>query len=97
MHESLAICKQHMPKNPFRYHVESLLGTALVGQKKFEEAEPFARDGYLVPKSNNAPLPPETVRIVAALDRLIALYEAWGKADETAKWRKERDSLQAKK
>jgi hypothetical protein len=33
--------------------------------------------------------------LVIAIDRLIRLYDRWGKSGESAKWRKERDALPA--
>jgi hypothetical protein len=33
--------------------------------------------------------PPYRERLTEALGRLVQLYDAWGKKDEAAKWRKE--------
>jgi hypothetical protein len=34
-------------------------------------------------------IPPQAkVRLTEALERLVRLYDAWGKADEAAKWKK---------
>ncbi len=38
---------------------------------------------------------PAKVRLREALERLVQLYEAMGKKDEAAKWRKELDAIQA--
>jgi hypothetical protein len=41
---------------------------------------------------------PEPVRkanLAAALDALVHLYDGWGRPDQAAPWRKERESLQS--
>ncbi len=40
-------------------------------------------------KQREAKIPPQgKVRLTEAVDRLVRLYDAWGKPDEAAKWRK---------
>jgi hypothetical protein len=42
------------------------------------------------PSQNMPPNPQEATRLSEALDRLIDLYQAMGKADEAKKWQAER-------
>jgi outer membrane protein assembly factor BamD (BamD/ComL family) len=43
-----------------------------------------------------AKIPPQSkVRLTEALQRLVQLYDAWGKPDEAARWRKELDAAKA--
>jgi hypothetical protein len=72
-----------------------MLGAALLGQKKFAEAEPLLRAGYQGVKTRAEKIPPEVkvLRLGEGLDRLIALAEATGNADEAKAWRDERAKL----
>jgi hypothetical protein len=72
------------------------LGEALLGQQKYAQAEPLLTAGYEGMKKREATVPPESKsRLPLALDRLVRLYEAWGKPDEAAKWRHEMDAASA--
>jgi hypothetical protein len=67
----------------------------LLGQKKYADAEPLLLAGYQGMKQREKTIPPQgSTRIPEALERLVQLYEATGKQDEAAKWRKE---LEARK
>jgi serine/threonine protein kinase/tetratricopeptide (TPR) repeat protein len=86
--ESLAILEQAEP-NGWRTQITKLkLGTALVSQKKYAEAEPLLREGYEGMERREAMIPPPVkVRLTEALDRLVRLYEANGQKDQADKWR----------
>jgi tetratricopeptide (TPR) repeat protein len=67
-------------------------GKALLDAKAYAGAEPLLLSGYqglTQSPAQNVPPQVEGVRIEDALDRLVRLYDAWGKPDEAAKWRKE--------
>ena len=71
-------------------YTRSLLGAALLGQKKYDAAEPLLAAGYrgLAPHA-------ETVeamkpKLAGAAERLEILYLARGKPTEAAKWHSER-------
>ncbi len=91
LRESLAIAAQAEPDAWTTFNTRSLLGAALLGQKKLDEAKPLLRDGYdglkarakLIPQSSAA-------RLLEAVDRLIELYTATNQPDEVEKWRAER-------
>ena len=72
-------------------YTRSLLGGVLLGQQKYAAAEPLLQNGYEGLRQTQAGIVPRvrarTLR--GALERLVQLYDAWGKPDEAAKWRKE--------
>jgi tetratricopeptide (TPR) repeat protein len=75
-------------------YTKSLLGRALLGQRKYAEAEPLLLAGYEGLKKDKAKIPPEAkVWLSDAVEPLVRLYEATGKNDEAARWRKEREAL----
>jgi tetratricopeptide (TPR) repeat protein len=81
---------QNRPSNEWvTFHMRSLLGSVLLDQKRFAEAEPFLLQGYQGLKEREAELSKDSrSRIVQALERLVELYDAWGKEAEAARWRK---------
>ena len=62
----------------------SALGDALAGEGKFGEAEPLLLNGYANLKDN--PQAPDLPKR-QALQRIVKLYEAWGKLDKAAEHR----------
>jgi eukaryotic-like serine/threonine-protein kinase len=72
-----------------------MLGGSLLGQKQYAAAEPLLLAGYEGMKQRAADIPKlGQARLSEALDRLVELYDAWGKKDEAAKWRAVRDGQQ---
>jgi len=68
-----------------------MLGGALLGQKKYADAEPLLLKGYEGMKQREKTISPQgATRLPEALDRLIELYTATNKPDEVKKWRAER-------
>ena len=68
----------------------SELGGALLGQGRYSEAEPLVVRGYEGIKVGEATIPPP-VRfrmLLEAAERVVALYEAWGKPEQAAAWKK---------
>jgi tetratricopeptide (TPR) repeat protein len=77
------------------FNTRSLLGGALLAQQKYADAEPLLLAGYEGLKQREKMIqPPDLVCIPEAIERLVQLYEATGRKDEAAKWRKE---LEARK
>jgi len=96
LRECLTIREKKLPDDWLLFDTKSMLGGALVGQKKFQEAEPLVVEGYSGMKARAAQIPPAAQpRLADAIRRLVDLYTAWGKPDKTAKWRKESESLQS--
>jgi eukaryotic-like serine/threonine-protein kinase len=68
-----------------------MLGGALLGQKKYAEAEPLLMKGYDGMKARAKTIPPASRdRLSEAVDWLIELYTATDQPDEVKKWREER-------
>ena len=73
-----------------------MLGGSLLGQKKYAEAEPLLLAGHAGMKQRVKTIPEQgRVYLREAVERLVQLYEATGKTDEAAKWRKELEAINA--
>jgi hypothetical protein len=67
----------------------SMLGAALAGQKKYAEAEPFLVQGYEGMKQREGKIPPPLKhRLTEAIERLVQLYDEWGRKDTADEWRR---------
>ncbi|MFO0841787.1 MAG: serine/threonine-protein kinase [Gemmataceae bacterium] len=63
------------------------LGASLLGQNKFDAAEPLLRGGHDGLSRRKATLPAFEVDCLRlARERLAQLYQAWGKPDEARRW-----------
>ncbi len=94
--EVLTIRDAKAPDDWTTFNTKSMLGGALLGQKKFTEAEPLLLDGYRGMKQREATIPPQgKVRIPEALERLVELYKSIDKPDAAAKWQAELDARHA--
>ena len=89
--ECLAIRQKSQPDVWTTFNTQSMLGAALLGQKKYAKAELLLVKGYEGLKAQAQVIPPAgATRILDALDRLIALSLATKKSDDIVKWRAER-------
>jgi serine/threonine protein kinase len=85
----LATVERERSDDWMRFHLQSLLGGSLLGQGKYAEAEPLLLAGYEGLKARLAKTPPgEAPRIAEAGGRIVALYDASGRKDNAAEWRK---------
>jgi tetratricopeptide (TPR) repeat protein len=74
-----------------RYRSQSLLGASLAAQRKYAEAEPLIISGYEGMTRRATAMPFEDRPIVEqAADRIVQLYESWGKPEKAAEWREKR-------
>ena len=88
LRECLAIREKIQPDEWTTFNTRSLLGGSLLGQKKYAEAEPLIVSGYEGMKAREAKIPPPgKPRFTDAAERVVKLYEAWGKKDKAAEWR----------
>jgi tetratricopeptide (TPR) repeat protein len=88
--ECLAVREKRLPDGWEKFEARNLLGAALLGQKKFTEAELLLLSGYEGMKEREERIPaPEKRRLKEALQRVVKLYEATGKPEEAAKWKRE--------
>jgi tetratricopeptide (TPR) repeat protein len=91
LRECLAIREKKIPDNWLTFSARSLLGGALLGQKKYADAEPLLLAGYEGMKTREAKIPRiGKPRLPEAANRLVELYDAVGKPDKAAAWRAER-------
>jgi hypothetical protein len=64
------------------------LGASLAGQKRFEEAEPLLVSGREGMVQRKATVPADSLGLVVrAGQRIVELYESWGKLEKAAEWR----------
>ncbi len=85
--ECLAIREKMQPDLWSTFNMKSMLGGALLGQKKYAEAEPLLVAGYEGMKQREKTIPPQgNTRIPEAVDRLIELFTAMNKPDDVKKW-----------
>jgi eukaryotic-like serine/threonine-protein kinase len=91
LRECLTIREKTQPDDWATFNTGSMLGAALMGQKKYADAEPLLLKGYKGMKEREKTIPPAgSARIPEALDRLIELYTATNWPDEAKKWQAER-------
>jgi eukaryotic-like serine/threonine-protein kinase len=64
------------------------LGAALLGQKRYAAAEPLLLSGYQGMTEYERSIPADQkYQVRRCLDWLVALYDAWDKPTDAAKWR----------
>jgi tetratricopeptide (TPR) repeat protein len=98
LRECLAIRQKLQPDDWTTFDTKSMLGEALLEQKKYADAEPLLLAGYEGLKQRAAKIPSqEKAYLTKALERLEQLYEAWGKKDKAAQWSKELEAAKAAK
>jgi hypothetical protein len=72
----------------FSFHAQSLVGTSLLGQKKYADAEPFLINGYEGMVNHSHPLLTEPdARARETAQRLVELYEVTGQPDKALPWK----------
>jgi eukaryotic-like serine/threonine-protein kinase len=92
--ECLAIREAKIPDDYRTFHAQSMLGGSLLGQKKYQEAEPLLLSGYKGLKQRENRIPADgKPRLKEALQRLVQLYEATSCRDEAAQWKKTLDEI----
>jgi tetratricopeptide (TPR) repeat protein len=92
--ECLAIREREIPDDWRTFNARSMLGGALLGQKKYAEAEPLLLSGYEGMKQREVSIPPEgKPRLRETLERLVQLYEATNRPGQTAGWKQKLAAL----
>ena len=96
LRKCLAIRQKLQPDHWTTFEAKSLLGEALLAQKKYAEAEPLLLSGYQdMKKRQDKIASADKPRLTQALERLVRFYEAWGKKDKATQWQKELDAAKA--
>jgi hypothetical protein len=66
----------------------SHLGEVLLGQGRYAEAEPLILQGYEELKARESRIHvPDRSLLREAMERVVRLYEAWGKPEEATAWK----------
>jgi len=97
LRKSSRLAEKRWPDAAYRYYVMSLLGASLAGQKNHADAEPLLLEGCRGLQQRQASLPPylnAPRRITESLERLVQLYDAWGKPAQAAEWKQKLAAFQ---
>jgi serine/threonine protein kinase/tetratricopeptide (TPR) repeat protein len=88
LRECLTIRETKLPDDWSTFNAKSLLGGSLLGQQHYADAEPLLIQGWqgMLARAETIPAPAK-VRLTEARERLVQLYEAWGKPEQAAQWR----------
>jgi serine/threonine-protein kinase len=93
--ECLTIREQKLPNDWRTYEARGTLGSCLVHQKRYDEAEPLLLSGCEGLRQHAAEIPDGwKPRANADLQQLVQLYEATGRSDEAAEWRKKLEDFE---
>jgi eukaryotic-like serine/threonine-protein kinase len=89
LRESAAILQNKQPESLTNFLAQSLLGEVLLEQKTYANAEPLLIQGFEGLKAREGQMPPLYARhrVIEAGQRIVRLYEVWGKAEKAAEWR----------
>jgi len=88
LRECLTIAQKKQPDAWTTFATQSQLGGSLLGQKNYAAAEPLLLAGYEGMTEREAKIPPNANNSLSeALERLVQLYDAWGKKDQADAWR----------
>jgi eukaryotic-like serine/threonine-protein kinase len=87
--EALETERKVQPDDWQRYRAESVLGESLAGEKTYAEAERLLLEGYqgMLARKDRIGFP-DRYHLELAHQWLVRLYEAWGKRDKVAEWKK---------
>jgi tetratricopeptide (TPR) repeat protein/predicted Ser/Thr protein kinase len=89
LRECLTIREAKLANDWTTSDARSLLGASLVGQGKYAEAEPLLLQGYEGMRAREPAIPAkDKKRLGEALERLVQLYDAWGRKEQADEWRK---------
>jgi hypothetical protein len=85
--ENLPVHSRILGDNDWRTaEARSLLGEALTGLERYEEAETYLLAGH-ASLDESLPAGRRTQKLPPAVERLVRLYDAWGKPEKAAEWR----------
>ena len=73
-----------MATSGLKAEADSALGYCLLAQKRFDEAEPLLLESY---RKMQAARGDRHIGTRTALDRIVVLYESWGKPEQARRWR----------
>jgi hypothetical protein len=90
--------EEKQPDRWTTFHTQLLLGSSLLGQQRYADAEPLLLAGYKGLDQRRAQVPVQDQGLLlAALERLVQLYEATGHEEQAAAWRTRLDAARQRK
>ncbi len=86
--EALKSNEKVRPEAWERYDCQNMLGASLAGQRKYAEAESLLLSGYggMIQRESTISAG-DRYNVAEAGDRIVKLYQSWGKPDKAAEWR----------
>jgi non-specific serine/threonine protein kinase/serine/threonine-protein kinase len=90
LRDCLGIWQKASPGGANPFWAQSLLGAALLGQKQYAAAEPLLQAGFAGLDGIAGKEPQAASRRQEAAERIVQLYEAWGKPGRAGEWRNKR-------
>lgn len=87
LREAVGVLEKNQPKGWGTARAKSLLGGAVLAQKKYADAEPLLLAGYDGLMASKSLPPREWNERREAAVRVVELYTVWGKAEKAAEWR----------
>jgi tetratricopeptide (TPR) repeat protein len=86
--QAMAIMDKEMPDHWSRFHAMSLVGGALLGQKRYAEAEPYLVQGYAGMQQREAMINAGFKPLLTqAGDRLVRYFEETNQPEKAREWR----------
>jgi eukaryotic-like serine/threonine-protein kinase len=87
--EAMEADQKQRPDDWQRFRAESLVGANLAGEKKYGEAEPLLLEGYqgMLARKDRIDVP-SRYHLDLAHRWVVQLYQAWGKPEKAAEWKK---------
>jgi hypothetical protein len=87
--EAMEFDRKKQPDDWQRFRAETLLGASVAGQKKYAEAEPLLLEGYQgMAARKDRMTAPDWYHLDRAREWIVQLYQAWGKPEKSAEWKK---------
>jgi tRNA A-37 threonylcarbamoyl transferase component Bud32 len=94
LRDSLDIYRKQQSTVASFYETQGLLGAALAGQRRFAAAEPLLLAAYWQLTMQENSLKGVSQRLLrTGLERIVDLYQSWGRHEEAEKWRMVRDGM----
>jgi eukaryotic-like serine/threonine-protein kinase len=87
--ECLDLRRKTTPKQWRTFAAQSFLGMTLLGQNNYADAEPLLLQGYAGLKETQRQIPAGSRVLSQTVQALGQLYDACGKPEEAARWRRE--------
>lgn len=88
LRRALTTYEKARPDTWERYNCESVLGASMAGQTRFAEAEPLLVAGYEEMMQRQATMTAaDRANLRDAGERIVQLYQHWGKPEQAAEWR----------